>query len=126
MDDNANLEKMTRTKLLMTEGESRRGRGGGGRRFDVKDTQLRFGTPSASPRAPLLSRRRHYINQPLISVSRQVIFCSSCSFSLADWKKICQNSYFGINEISSEQENSGYRTLLTSSRKMVACQRVAS
>ena len=125
MDDNANLEKMTRTKLLMTEGESRRGRGGG-RRFDVKDIQLRFGTPSASPRAPPLSRRRHYINQPLISVSRQVIFCSSCSFSLADWKKICQNSYFGINEIRSEQENSGYRTLLTSSRKMVACQRVAS
>ena len=28
MDDNANLEKITRTKLLMTEGESRRGRGG--------------------------------------------------------------------------------------------------
>ena len=126
MDDNANLEKMTRTKLLMTEGELRRGRGRGGRRFDVKDTQLRFGTPLASPRAPLLSRMRHYINQPLISVSRQVIFCSSCSFSLADWKKICQNSYFGINEIRIEQENSGYRTLLTSSRKMVACQRVAS
>ena len=29
MDDNANLEKITRTKLLMTEGESRRGRGEG-------------------------------------------------------------------------------------------------
>ena len=29
MGDNANLEKITRTKLLMTEGESRRGRGGG-------------------------------------------------------------------------------------------------
>ena len=30
MDDNANLEKMTRTNLLMTEGEWRRGRGGEG------------------------------------------------------------------------------------------------
>ena len=59
----------------MTEGESRRDGGGGGREEER-------GFPART------SRMRYYINQPLISVSRQVIFCSSCSFSLVDWKKI--------------------------------------
>ena len=59
MDDNANLEKITKTKLLMTDGESRRGREG---EDLMSRTQLRFGTPSASPRALFLSRMRHYIN----------------------------------------------------------------
>ena len=59
MDDNANLEKITKTKLLMTDGKSRRG----GEGEDLMSrTQLRFGTPSASPRALFLSRMRHYIN----------------------------------------------------------------
>ena len=87
----------------MTEGESRRDGGGG---------EEERGFPA---------RMRYYINQPLISVSRQVIFCSSCSFSLADWKKICQNNYFGITEIKSKQEDLGCRTLLTSGRKMLEC-----
>ena len=91
----------------MTEGESRRDWGGG--------REEERGFPART------SRMRHYINQPLISVSRQVIFCSSCSFSLADWKKICQNNYFGINEIKSKQEDLGCRTLLTSDRKMLEC-----
>ena len=90
----------------MTEGESRRD--GGGREEER-------GFPART------SRMRYYINQPLISVSRQVIFCSSCSFSLADWKKICQNNYFEITEIKSKQEDLGCRTLLTSGRKMLEC-----
>ena len=93
----------------MTEGESRRDGGGEGGREEER------GFPART------SRMRHYINQPLISVSRQVIFCSSCSFSLADWKKICQNNYFGITEIKSKQEDLGCRTLLTSGRKMLEC-----
>ena len=91
----------------MTEGESRREGGG--------ELEEERGFPART------SRMRHYINQPLISVSRQVIFCSSCSFSLADWKKICQNNYFGINEVKSKQEDLGCRTLLTSGRKMLEC-----
>ena len=108
MNDNTNLEKITKTILLMTEGESRRDGGGEGREEER-------GFPART------SRMRHYINQPLISVSRQVIFCSSCSFSLADWKKICQNNYFEITEIKSKQEDLGCRTLLTSGRKMLEC-----
>ena len=61
MDDNANLEKITKTKLLMTDGKSRRGGEGEGEDL-MSRTQLRFGTPSASPRALFLSRMRHYIN----------------------------------------------------------------
>ena len=34
-----------------------------------------------------------------------MIFCVSCSFSLADWKKICQHIDFLINEIRREQKS---------------------